>query len=122
MINEKRWQNAQIAENNYWANVTSKRAGILNELTEHVSDILPLLKDCFNHNSLKGIEIGIGSLGIGFLAVYFHQYFSKFLSLNYSSKAFKPYKLLLMQIKSSDFLLFNKISLYNCKFIMLIIL
>jgi SAM-dependent methyltransferase len=70
-ITESRWLEAQKAEAAYWADAGHSSRHILYELTEHCQEIVPnLLRVLEGKSGLKAIEIGVGALGIGFLAVY----------------------------------------------------
>jgi SAM-dependent methyltransferase len=75
MITDERWMQAQKAETDYWAHVSQNQWHVLYELTEHYQAIVPILKRFLQGRSnLRAIEVGVGGLGIGFLAVYAHSY------------------------------------------------
>jgi len=81
-ITESRWLEAQRAEAGYWADAGHSSQHILYELTEHCQEIVPnLLRVLEGKSCLKAIEIGVGALGIGFLAVYAKPYCSEIVGI-----------------------------------------
>ena len=77
MISEERWKKAQAAEADNWADTGRNSWRLLYELTEH-SDVAKQLHSLLNgRTNLVGLEVGVGLLGIGFLAVHTFPYFSR---------------------------------------------
>ena len=71
MITEQRWEKAQEGEAAYWSGCGRNAWHILHELTEHCKYVVPHLKPILEgRNDLDAVEIGVGCLGIGFLAVH----------------------------------------------------
>ena len=70
MIAQERWQAAQAVEAVYWAEIVRQEDLLLHELKEH-SEVITLLQPFVSDKTgLRALEVGVGPLGVGFLAVY----------------------------------------------------
>lgn len=70
MIAQEKWKDAQTVEAAYWAEIVQREDLLLYELTEHSEVIKLLLPFISEKTGLRALEVGIGPLGVGFLAVY----------------------------------------------------
>lgn len=78
VITEERWKLAQQGEAAYWAGSGRNRGQVLYELAEHCGFILPRLKPILaGKHDLHAVEIGVGGLGIGFLAAQANEHCSR---------------------------------------------
>jgi ubiquinone/menaquinone biosynthesis C-methylase UbiE len=81
MINEEQWKKAQTAEAANWADSGRNAWRLLHELTEH-SEVAKSLYVCLDgKKKLRALEVGVGPLGIGFLAVHVAPYVSKIVAI-----------------------------------------
>ena len=76
MISEERWRRAQEVEAENWRGSGRDVVRFLYELVEHSEVAVPLDSILRGKQSLRAIEVGIGPLGIGFLAAYTNRYLS----------------------------------------------
>ena len=70
MISAERWSVAQCAEAADWAEAGTNSWRLIHELTEHAEVAEPLHDYLRDKTALKALEVGVGPLGIGFLAVH----------------------------------------------------
>ncbi len=70
MVTDGRWNAAQTAEAANWEAVASQPSRVLYELTEHSRAAGILRRHLSDKEELDGMEVGIGPLGTGFLAVH----------------------------------------------------
>jgi len=69
-ITQDRWQAAQAVEAENWARTGLDEYRFIHELAEH-SDVAPRLRALLRGKEhLNALEVGVGPLGIGFLAVH----------------------------------------------------
>ena len=81
MINEEQWKRAQTAEAANWADSGRNAWRLLHELTEHSEIAKNLLLCLEGKKKIRALEVGIGPLGIGFLAVHMAPYISKIVAI-----------------------------------------
>lgn len=77
MITAERWSVAQCAEAADWAEAGTNGWRLIHELTEHAGVAEPLHDYLRDKKGLKALEVGVGPLGIGFLAVHAHSYMAE---------------------------------------------
>jgi ubiquinone/menaquinone biosynthesis C-methylase UbiE len=81
-ISPERWLQAQNAERVYWRGSGTQIHRILDELVEHYATVARQTERFMPpKNGLNGIEIGVGCLGIGFLAVYASWHFRQIIGV-----------------------------------------
>jgi len=81
-ISTERWLQAQNVEQMYWRGSGTRTYRILNELVEHYSVVAPQVERFLGSRAgLDAIEIGVGGLGIGFLAVHAHRHFRRIIGV-----------------------------------------
>ncbi len=81
MISEKQWKEAQSSEASNWADTGHNSWRLLYELTEHSEVAKRLHGYLCGKKALRALEVGVGPLGIGFLAVHMAPYFSKIIGV-----------------------------------------
>jgi len=98
-ITQDRWNAAQTAEAANWQDAASRSSRVLYELTEHSEAAKVLDTYLGGKEDLDGLEVGIGPLGTGFLAVHAAGYFGRIIGLeplpildvNLADKALQEY-------------------------------
>ena len=81
MITQERWNAAQTAEAANWQDAASRSSRLLYELTEHSEAAKVIPRYLNGREDLNGMEVGIGPLGMGFLAVHAAGYFGRLIGL-----------------------------------------
>jgi SAM-dependent methyltransferase len=76
-IPDRQWRHAQEAQASNWKDKGAREGLLLHELIEHTEVAIHLHSFLDGVSGLTGLEVGIGPLGIGLLAVYVSNHFSR---------------------------------------------
>jgi SAM-dependent methyltransferase len=98
-ISDRKWERAQEVQASNWKSKGAREDLLLHELVEHTEVAVNLHSFLDGVAGLTGLEVGIGPLGIGFLAIYASSHFSKIvgveplpiLAINVRDEALRKY-------------------------------